>query len=97
MTYSFKDFSNADLTGLDLAGHVIVCSWFVGAAFPEGMSGVTFTNCRFDDEDALKENNSLDGGEQRQFKKMEDGSVWLVDREQNPVQRLKTWNDGGLS
>lgn len=88
MTYSFKDFTDMDLSNEDISGKNIVCSYFDGVTFPASMIDVTFTNCFLNDAPV---GCTLDGGSQRRFLKQNDGSVWLIDGKDVPVERLEKW------
>ena len=92
MEYSYKDFTGRNLTGHTIEPQVITGSCFSQekpdtAVFPQNMTGVTFVNCNLDNC-AIPEGNTVIGGSTRRFCVQEDGFDWLVDGDNNPIERL---------
>lgn len=91
--YSRKDFTGRDLSHeLDMNDITIYGSCFSQEQldrhiFPEDMSGVTFVNCNLDNC-FIPEGNDVVGGSRRRFQVQEDGFDWLLDENNNPVEKI---------
>ena len=93
MIYSNKDFTGRNLSqATDLDGQTIINSCFSQEipdthVFPDGMKNVTFINCNLDNC-FIPSGNIVQGGSQRRFKVQQDGFDWIVDANNNPVERI---------
>jgi len=93
MTYSFNDFTGANLSGkTDMFDIEIRSSCFSqekpdSNIFPQNMSGVTFINCNLDNC-IIPAGNAVIDCSQRRFKAQDDGFDWLIDKNNNPIERL---------
>ena len=93
MSYSHKSFSGKSLVDrVDMQDIIITGSSFSqeipdSQVFPSTMQGVVFINCNLDNC-LIPEGNTVVGGSQRRFKAMEDGSDWLLDEDDLPVEKL---------
>lgn len=71
---------------------IIVCSCFSQqkpdtVIFPEEMTGVTFINCNLDNV-LIPPGNTVEGGLHRRYLTLEDGTDWIIDENNNPVEPL---------
>lgn len=89
---SSKDFTGRDLSSMNISNKVIYGSCFSQEqldrhCFPENMTGVTFINCNLDNC-YIPEGNTILGKQPRRFQLQEDGFDWILDKNNNPVEKL---------
>lgn len=93
MVYNFKDFTGQFLQDADFSGVTeIVRSCFSQEkpdthVFPDDLSGVVFVDCNLDNV-YIPPGNVTVNCSQRRFKAQDDGYDWLIDENDNPVERL---------
>lgn len=90
--WSFKNFTNQDLSDRALSGKVIYSTVFYNEKpnseiFPPGMKGVIFIKCNMDNL-VIPEGNTLIECTQRKFEAQEDGKDWLLDEDGNPLKLM---------
>lgn len=91
------EFSSKDFTGHSLVDKAMSNKYIYGSCFshetpdsivfPESMTEVVFINCNLDNC-FIPEGNTILGRQPRRFKVQEDGFDWLVDNNNNPIEKL---------
>lgn len=94
MTYSNKDFTNRDLSDrTDMSNQVIEGSCFSQEIldrhiFPADMTGTTFVACNLDNCVIPAGNTVSACCSRRRFQVQGDGFDWLLDEDNNPIERM---------
>lgn len=94
MTYSFKDFTNQDLSDrTDMSNLVIEGSCFSQEkpdtpSFPSTMTGTTLVACNLDNAVVPAGNIISPCCSRRRFMRQDDGFDWLLDENNNPIERM---------
>lgn len=93
-TLSFKDFTNTSLEDFIIPpGTVIYGSCLSQETpdshiFPEGMNGVTIVRCNLDNVFIPPGNTVIHPISQRRYQVQEDGTDWIIDENNNPIEPL---------
>lgn len=100
MDYSHKNFTGqsfierttSDGETVILNGQTITGSCFShekpdAHIFPDDMTGVTFINCNLDNC-FIPAGNTVVGGSQRRFIVQDDGFDWIIDENNQPMEKL---------
>ncbi len=93
MDYAHKDFTGQSLIERDdMNGQAIIGSCFSQErpdtiVFPPDLIGVTFIDCNLDNC-TIPDGNTVQGGSRRRILVQGDGFDWIVDADNNPVERV---------
>jgi len=89
---SFKSFVNTNVSHLDFNNKVIYSSQFYfetpdSETFPQNMTGARFIKCNLDNV-IVPAGNTVELCSQRKFEAQEDGFDWLLDENNQPVEKI---------